>query len=197
MTTTSDREWNDLSLAWQRTNDPGTERLMRASVICRSRLMRVVLGTEVLMTVAVLSWVAYVVAQRPTAIMIIWGIAALLHSALVWAFALWNRRGIWAPLGESTRDYLALAFERASRDRLAARFVIGLVTVEVVAVATFLVLSHRPVSGGSWLVPAAVVLSALGWAIRRLLRTDRELAGLRSVARELGFDADSNAVGLR
>jgi hypothetical protein len=196
VTTTSDREWSDLSLAWQRTDDPGTERLMRAAVIRRGRLMRIVLGSEVLVTVAVLGWVGYVVAARPTATMIGWGIAALLHSVLVWAFALWNRRGIWAPLGESTRDYLAVAFERASRDRRAAQFVVWLVTLEVVAIATFVALRHRPVSGGSWLVPAAVVVSALGWAIFRLLRSDRELAALRSVARELGFDRAPNAAGL-
>jgi len=159
--------------------------------------MRVVLGSEVLVTVAVLSWVAYVVAERPTAAMIGWGIAAVLHSALVWVFTLWNRRGIWAPLGESTRAYLALAFERANRDRRAAKFVIWLVILEVVAVATVVAWAPRPVSAGSWLLPAAVVLSALGWAIRRLLRCGRELADLRSVARELGFDADPNADGVR
>jgi hypothetical protein len=197
VTTTSDREWSNLSTAWQGTDDPGTERLMRASVIRRGRLMRVVLGSEVAVTVGVLTWVGYVVSARPTATMIGWGVAALLHSALVWGFALWNRRGMWAPLGESTRDYLALALERASRDRRAAQFVIWLVALEVLAVATFLVLSHRPVSGGWWLVPAAVVVSALGWAILRVLRSERELDGLRSVARELGFDADPNGIGLR
>ena len=197
MTTTGEREWGELAAAWQLVDDHGTERLMRAAVTRQSRLMRILLGGEIILTVGVLGWVGYLVAERPTPTMIGWGIAALVHSGLVWGFAMWNRRGVWAPLGESTREYLALALERARREAQAARFVIGLMSIETLAVIGY-VRSVRPLATGwSWLVPAAVIVSALGWAIHRLVHSGRNIARLRSTARELGLDLspDSTASG--
>jgi hypothetical protein len=192
--TTSEREWGELAAAWQLFDDQGTERLIRAAVTRQSRLMRILLGVEIVLTVGVLGWVGYLVAERPTPAMIGWGIAALVHSALIWGFAMWNRRGVWAPLGESTREYLALALERARREARAARFVIGLVSIEALAVAAY-VLSVRPrATGWSWLVPAAVIGSALGWAIHRLIHSGRNIARLRSAGRELGLDVGPDSI---
>lgn len=48
------------------------------------------------------------------------------------AFALWNRRGLWKPLAETTAAYLALARNRARRRQEALRVSWGLLAAETV-----------------------------------------------------------------
>jgi hypothetical protein len=146
--------------------------------------------SEIVVTVGVLGMLAAVVAAERTAVAVWLSAAAVVHSALVWGFSIWNRWGIWRPLGESTRQYLALAMERCVRQRRSAWFVISLVSVEAVLAAWFL--SNRTSEPsvrvpGWWVAPLMVIVGALSWAVWAVRRANQTLARLRAVEQTLGY----------
>ena len=188
MTSISDREWSRLADTWREVADHGAERWIRALVVRQTRFLRVTVAFEIMVTIVLLSPVVLAVARNPTSEMIGWGIAAFAHSALVWGFTLRNRAGIWRPLGESTREYLALARERARRHRLAARFVIALVAVESAALAVWLAVRDQPVTVRSLLLPGLVLVGAFGWGIWGLMTGASRIAELDRLSAELGLE---------
>ena len=52
----------------------------------------------------------------------VWGFAVLWFTAMAVQFSSANRRGLWRPGGESTRDYVELALERVRRREASVRF---------------------------------------------------------------------------
>jgi hypothetical protein len=191
MTIVADREWEDLGQVWRAGPAPGAERWVRELVTRQTRLFRVMLATEVLITVVVLGAVAWTVVVERTAVALGFGLAALVHSGVIWGFSLWNRAGVWRPLGESTREYLALARERCRRERRAANFVFGLLLTEGVLLGAWLGYAQSidaPVRrGGWWIPPAAVFVGAFVWAFWVRRRAEARLIRLVGVERSLGF----------
>lgn len=192
MTSTSDFEWTVLTRAWSQVGSEGAAEAIRQRVIRQTRLLQVVLIGEIVLTVSILAAVAVVVASHRTATALGLGAAALGHSALIWAFTIWNRRGTWRPLAESTRAYLQLARERCLRERRSALFVIWLVAVEALALLAWVWSGDRPGLGAApvlqWASPVAAFSGAIGWAIWLDARARTELARVSEIATALGID---------
>jgi hypothetical protein len=157
----------------------------------RERVQRgsrqLVLGTaiEIVVTVAVLALAATILAASPPErpdTRWIWWTLAIAHSGIVWAFTLWNRRGIWRPLAQDTAAFLALTRERARRRRHAALFILWFVAAEACAavVANAMApsgLFARRVAQVPFFVLLAICVVATAIAATRMLRTARrELA---------------------
>jgi hypothetical protein len=191
MNAVADREWEDLGLVWRTVADTGAERWVRELVTRQTRAYRVMFAAEVLITVVVLAAVAWTVAVERTVAAFGLGIAAVAHSAIIWAFSLWNRAGVWRPLGESTRDYLAVARERCWRERRGSAFVIGLLLVEGALVMAWLLSAESVVApvrrSGWWIPPGAVFVGAFVWAVWVRRRAEAKLVRLGAAERSLGF----------
>lgn len=195
MTEREELAWREWEAAW-RSDHPAepTFEEIRRSVDRQTRSMRLTLGGEVVATLAMLGLAAWVLLEEPGPARLGWGIAAVLHTAVVWGFVLWNRRGIWSPLGESVIDYLAIARTRLERRRRTAAFVIGLVAVEVVALAAWAAASGRAAETGglarlwSWLPAAVVTGIAIVWAVWQRRADEVQLEVLTVAERTLRPD---------
>ena len=126
--TQTDVELQQLREVWNqpdRESDARVAALHRA-VAGQALRLRLTLAAEIALTVVSLVTL-YVVWHRVpstrTAVIIA---ATLLHTAVIWAYAVWNRRGQWNPVAVTLRD--AVQVRRAHyRRRLAAyRFVLWL-----------------------------------------------------------------------
>lgn len=194
MSNTGEVVWEEWSAAWRVSPkvDDNVSSLRRAADR-QTLMMRVGVGIEIVLTVAVLAVVWWVVTAERGVSLIGWAVAAGLHSVLVWGFTLWNRIGIWKPLGRSTVDYLRLTRERLRRQRRSGTFTLWLVGVEAVALAGWFFLERRSELKWSWTwVPAVTVTgSAIVWALWVRRRSDRELARLDRV--EAGLAAEGVA----
>jgi hypothetical protein len=172
--------WDDLAATWRGLDaGAGTARQLRARIDRDTRRLRWRRGAEVLVTAVVVGAFLPRVADLPAGERGWWVALVAAHVALVWGFAVWNRRGLWAPLGAATTDYLRLARLRLVRTRRAAGFVAGLIGVEAGLVLGLLALRERPVSGAAVAILAAFVLVAAAAAWYRA-RLRHDLARLES-----------------
>jgi hypothetical protein len=185
---TTDLEWRELATAW-RAVEPDPATTIRGVVRRQSRRMRMMLAAEIGITIGAFALVAWVVARNPTRATIGWAIAATIHSALVWAFGITNRRGTWRPMAETTRAYLTLALERARRQRQAARFVLVLLAVETTLIVGWAIAVGAR-SGWHWLSPAAVILGGVGWSVWVLADSPGRFARLRELDRAFAERTD-------
>lgn len=165
-------EWGSLSADWLAQPVPAAldPVALRARVERETRQMRWWVAVEIAFTAAVLGGGAWALAFHRDAFVLLFTMDAWAMLVLVWAFALWSRRGLWRPAAESTEAYLALARRRA-QIRLATAWFIVVVVAAQIAVA---LLSPGP-SGATWLGGAggravawlvAVVYLALAMRLR-------------------------------
>ena len=192
MTSVSDYEWNQLARTWTDAGDRAETEWIRERVRRKTRALRWVVASEVAITFAVVLMLVAMSQTTPSSHGLVIGAATLGHTAICWGFAIWNRAGIWRPLGESTRDYLVLARERCRRERRSARFVIALVAVETLAMTAWAATSDRPAAPQGllptwWLSPTLVIGGAIGWALWAERRARRELARLDAAGVAFGF----------
>ena len=130
---------------------------------------------ELAITVAVFVLLAQLVPPGKGSISVFWGLAVL-HTAAVWGFTLWNRRGLWRPLGQDTTSFLHLVRKRAARRLAAAKFALALILVEVaLAVGLLLVAPTRQALLALLFLGAAagIAFRARGAARRALDHLDR------------------------
>jgi hypothetical protein len=130
---TSDRsgfveEWGGLTRQWQSRAEPvmlPIDRLLRQER--RRRVgMALLIGAEIAISAVALlgSWL---VRARLGAT----GLAAVLgYVAMIWGFALWNRRGTWRPEQETVEGFMRLHRLRCERGILTTRFVLAIVAVQ-------------------------------------------------------------------
>jgi hypothetical protein len=183
--------WILLEDAWraQPTAGPNLAELRRR-VDRQTSWLRWLSRLEVGVTVVLTGWAALVARSLPESQRWGWLAAVLLHTAVVVAFTAWNRRGIWRPLGNSTREYLSLALERCRRRRRTAGFLVALLGVEAVGLLVWLASRaegfRRPVLSAV-VVAAMLVTAAISVWFRR--RWGEELARLEELWRVV-FEAD-------
>lgn len=178
MTTIPDREWEGLGATWREPSVTVDVGWVRAIVDRQTRWLRVVVAVETLITAAALVAAIGIGLSARTATALGWGVAAVVHTVLVAGFTVWNRSGIWRPLGASTREYLALARERCLRQQRSARFMAGLVFAEAVGFTIWAVGADAELPRGAWRFGLALVTGgALAWsfwydraAARRIVR---------------------------
>ena len=183
--TQTDVELQQLREVWNapdRESDARVAALHRA-VAGQALRLRLTLAGEIALTVVSLVTL-YVVWQRVpstrTAVIIA---ATLIHTAVIWAYAVWNRRGQWNPVAVTLRD--AVQVRRAHyRRRLAAyRFVVWLAAIE----GTLLILLLLLPDIVRWpiLFTLLFLASAVGWTVFDSGRLRRELSTLDEFSREI------------
>lgn len=107
-------EWSELSEQWQ--TQPADWRVSLGELRRRDRGDRVrravVIAGEVGVTVLMVGLTLRVMGPMSglTGATVMGSVIA--YTAAIWAFALWNRRGTWRPLGETVEAYLALSIRR-------------------------------------------------------------------------------------
>lgn len=186
-------QWVELAESWRALERSGADldAVRRAVDRGTARLRRVRL-VEWGVTLAVVPALALMLRSAPAGERVGWAVAALAHTAVVVGFAAWNRRGIWAPLGSTTAEYLALAVERCRRAVAAAWFVGAIVLVEVAALVWWGTAAGRLGSGrvAGLLLAGIVVGVGTAWFGRhKAAERDRLLALERAFARGTGVAA--------
>ncbi|HEX7707584.1 MAG TPA: hypothetical protein VF701_14100 [Thermoanaerobaculia bacterium] len=93
--------------------------------------------------------------------------------AIAVAFVVWNRRGTWRNIGESTADYARLTTLRARRQRQSLRFGLALFVVEVIAIVGQLAWFDRLTLRSVLLLGAsAIVVGGWFWIVRRRIASE-------------------------
>jgi len=151
--------WNALAAAWQQRDaqlavDPQS---LRAKVQRETTIMRRGLIVEIVFSLAVVAMTVWglVIEHGPGTLLIVIDTWAVL--AIVWAFVLWGRSGLWAPSAESTEAYLVLSRRRAELRLRTAWLAIALVVAQLVVA--------RAASVPSSLVQWSAAAAWLAWAI--------------------------------
>ena len=192
MSATGDAIWSELAETWRATTDlPAAAATLKRSADRQTRMMRLSLGAEILVTLVTLGLVWWVVTGERGPISLGWVVGAGVHAAIVWGFTLWNRAGIWAPLGRSTVDYLRLTRTRFERQRRAAAFTLWLVGIETAALAGWIAIRSGWTGSGwrlAWLPGLVVIGSAIGWAIWSGRRARTARARLATIESQLAGD---------
>ncbi|MCC7134758.1 MAG: hypothetical protein IT352_19015 [Gemmatimonadales bacterium] len=193
MNAVRDLEWERLARTWGQVQEEPVDAAWVADLVRRqTRRLSLGVAIEVIVTVGILGGLAWWVVATGTRAAMALGAAAVAHSAAVWAFSVWNRAGVWRPLGETTLAYLALAKERCRRERRAARFVLGLLAVEAIPIIWWVMRDDRLADREGWLtaflVPGAVVVFAVAWAIRTEVQARRLATRLAQVDRVLALN---------
>jgi hypothetical protein len=182
--TETDVEWQQLRQVWNEP-DPGADARIAAlhrAVSGQARVLRLTLAAEIVLTIAAFASLAWVWSRAPgprTAVIIA---ATLLHTAVIWGYAVWNRSGHWKPVADTLRD--AVRVRRAHyRRRLATyQFVLWLSAIEGMLLAFVLVMtSLNPVP---ILLTLLFLAGAVGWTVWDGKRLRRELESLDQFAAE-------------
>jgi len=184
--------WQAVGTTWRtdehRALDMG-ERLAQR-VHRQSRRLRTIVAIEIALTIVMLVLSLTTVARYNAAGTIRIGGMVLLYSAAVWAFALWNRRGVWRPYGETTADFVHLLRVRAERRIRSARFTQIVIGLAVIFVGRDVAAAWRggfesAWERGAWIAFAVYALSMLAWSIWYERNARREVHELDALARDL------------
>jgi hypothetical protein len=186
-------EWEVLGAEW-RAESPRPERgaaveALRRRVRAHGVRQRLLLASEIALSIASLAAVRWFLGM-PGGRGVLSAAWTVVMLAVVWSFAIWNRRGSWRPLGESTSEYLRLSHLRMRAGRRTVRFVRIVLGLSVAAYLPWFAvrLSRGAIHGGEWFwwamfgAYATVYLWWCGWYARRL---DREVEALRAVEEEV------------
>lgn len=175
---------DDLGGLWQSASDPPpaipAERLAQ-----RWRLqLWLVTALEAALLVGLLIWTLVALQRRPSGIEIVLWVNAWTLATVVLIYALWNRRGLWRPLGESTPRFLEHWRDRCRRGLRTVTFVRAVVAFEVAFLLTLLVVSGRG-RFGSFLVAGGIALAYQTWSVLFEKSCQRELARIGEFEAEL------------
>ena len=183
MTHPISEEWTSLAAAWQ--SAPVAHGLSLETLMRRERrrrvLMTLVVVSEALISLAGLA-IAYLAARRMPASggsILVGGV--VVYIAVLTAFAVWNRRGTWRPLAETTEAFIAISILRCRRGLRTARFVIGIVLLQLLAMLVWTILEPFREAGMALIISLGIGAGFLLWAIwyRRLML--RQLALFQSL----------------
>jgi hypothetical protein len=161
-------DWTSLASDWRAQTVVAPDPLaLRSHIAQETRRMRQGLIAELALSAVVLLGGAWVLAFHWSSFAALVTFDAWGMLALVWGFAVWNRRGMWRPLAETTAAYVTLARARARRRYWAAWFILLTLAIQF-AVVTLVRRSamwggHR--GGAADLLPAGVTVLFLAWAV--------------------------------
>ncbi|MFN8582054.1 MAG: hypothetical protein U0163_13915 [Gemmatimonadaceae bacterium] len=122
-------DWDMLGAAWRQTAGETSLRLtteaLQDTVRRRSRQLRWVVASEIVLTVVVLSGVVAALSSSRTRASALAAAGVVLWTVIVWTFAVWNRRGVWRPMSETTAEYVRLSRRRVEAGQRTLWFVRG------------------------------------------------------------------------
>lgn len=185
--------WQALGAIW-RTGERRSTTLhqqLATRVRRQSDRLRIIVAGEIVLTLSMLVASGAVIVRNAGASAVRTGAMVLLYTAAIWAFTLWNRRGIWSPYGESTADFVALLRVRAERRIRSAWFCISVIVLAVIVFSREIAAAWR--AGGTitftdwvWIALGAYSLSVVIWSVAYWRLARREIRELDGLARELG-----------
>jgi hypothetical protein len=179
--TTRERDWDGWIAGWRVGDDPppriDVNELRRRAARYRWRLIGVVV-LEVVTSILTLAFVTFASIQCPFGYSGLWIAAIWIYAALVAAYAIRQRRGIWRPAAESTEAFIDLTRRRLVHQLRTTALVLAFTIVIGFAVATRVVweITQRPghstdsARTGTWIAAVALLtVYAAGslWVRRR------------------------------
>lgn len=184
-------EWTELVEQWN-ASDESTVHFdaLRARIEAERRRMMRSVAMDIVVSVVFAGAAAYALLCFPSAWTRLFAIDVAAMLVGTWAFALWNRRGAWRPLGETTESFLQLARLRCRRKIQAIRFGADVLIAQLVAVAAWRVWGPRQAPFGQTealaVLPVIVVVIFTVWLVRSRRRASLELAELDRLHAQLG-----------
>ena len=187
--------WQAVGVTW-RTDEhrvlPLSDRIAQR-VHRQSRRLRMILAGEIVLTIAMLIMSFTIVARGNGAGTLRVGAVVLLYTAAVWAFALWNRRGVWRPYAETTAEFVQLLRVRAERRIRSARFTQVVMGLTVILFGREVATTWRAgfastLERGVWMLFGLYSVGIVAWSIWYERKARREVRELAAFQRQLGAE---------
>lgn len=189
----SDRDigWAAASVTWRTGEHQSatlTEQLARR-VRRQSDSLRLILAGEIVLTLVILVVSGAAIIRNAGAGALRVGAMVVLYTAAVWAFTLWNRRGIWAPYGETTADFVALLRVRAQRRIRTAWFSQIVITVAALLLSREMQAAWRAgevsLVDWVWIYFGVYTAAVIVWSVWYRRQARREMRELDALLRDL------------
>jgi hypothetical protein len=170
--------WAVMSRVWrERVDLPRVDaNALRIAAAAETARMRRWLVVEVAMSVAAAAAAAFYAVLVPGSRSLLILLDTLAVIAIVWAFVLWGRRGLWGPAAETSQAYVALARRRARLRLLTTWLAFALVAAQIAVRVVF--------DGGVSSLQLIVAAVWVGWALWMRRRAIRELEFYDGLVRE-------------
>ena len=186
-------EWTELIEQWNAVDESTIHfDALRARIEAERRRMIRSVALDTVVSVLFAGGAAYALLRFPSPWTRLFAIDVAAMLVATWAFALWNRRGTWRPLGETTESFLRLARLRSRRKIQAIRFGAEVMIAQLVAVVAWRVWSpqHAPFAPTEMLavLPAIVVVIFTAWLALSRRRAVLELAELDRLHAQLSVE---------
>ena len=131
---TTDREWESLAATWSAASPDVPAAPLRALVKQQRGRMFVSLACDIFGVLAFVALSYEVVRDGIEPWEKLWLITLWPFLFLAAGIAIWSRRGLWAPLGDSTAEYVRITKERCLRQRKMVRLVVAMAVLEIATV---------------------------------------------------------------
>ena len=175
-----DLELENWRAAWQADAQAPAD--LRRKVARDTRHMRLMLASEILVTVTIGGGSILWAALQPRTEMLVLAIAVWTFLAVAWAFALATRRGNWSPAALTTADFIDLSIRRCRAKLASIRFVLWLYFAEVAFCLTWLYRDPARRTPAPAVIYAVVTPLLLIGLARHRRNVRRELAKLTELA---------------
>lgn len=190
----SETTWQAVGVTW-RTDEHRTSTIterLAGRVQRQSEHLRLIVVGEIVLTLAVLVGSGAVIVRNAGASAARTGAMVLLYTAAIWAFTLWNRRGVWSPYGETTADFIALLRVRAQRRMRTAWFCLVVISVALMLVFREIEVAWRAgevnLVDWVWIAMEGYSLCVILWSVWYWRRARREIRELDALARDMALN---------
>ena len=185
MSTDLDSAWVAAGITWRTDEHQAPMLQLARRVRIQSESSQLILAGEIVLTLLMLGASGAALMRQGGAGALRVGAMVLLYTAAIRAFTLWNRRGVWAPYGETTLDFVTLLRIRAQRRIRSAWFSQIVICVAMLLMAREIAAAWRvgEVRAVNWVwiglsaYSVAVIVRGV-WTWRRARREIRELDAL-------------------
>ena len=186
-------EWTELVEQWNAVDESTIHfDALRARIEAERRRMLRDVAVDTIVSVVFAAVAGYALIRFPSAWTRLFAIDVAAMLVAVWTFSIWNRRGTWRPLGETTESFLRLARLRCRRKIQAVRFAAEVTVAQLVAVVAWRIWGpqHAPFAPTEMLalLPAVVVVTFTVWLAVSRRRAAQELAELDRLHAQLSVE---------
>lgn len=187
-------DWDTLSAAWRAdtTDAPLALNQLRRTVQQRQRELMALFVGEITLTLFVVAILVRALRGGLTRASLASAALLVCVTLIVWAFTYWNRRGLWRPLAETTREYLRLSRDRIAAGRRTVMFVRASAAVYAVAYGSwFAVRASRQAFDAQermiWVFAATYLSLLLAWSVWYTRRLTIDVKRVDAIERLLGL----------
>lgn len=187
-------EWTELVEQWNAVDESAIQfDTLRARIDAERRRMIRGVVADVVVSAVFATIAGYSLLRFPSAWTRLFAVDVAAMLLATWTFAVWNRRGTWRPLGETTESFLRLARLRCRRKIQAVRFGVEVTIVQLVAVVAWRVWGPQQApfvpTETLAVLPVVVVVIFTGWLAVSRRRSAQELAELDRLHAQFSVDA--------